>query len=168
MHSIINYINEMIFRFLPETRFFKFKQILCQIAGLELGDNIKICSSVRFLGQGKIKIGSNTWIGPATMIISTAEVKIGENVDIAPRVYIGTGTHEMGTDGIRMAGKGTKKSVIVGDGTWIGTGAIILPGVTIGRMCIIAAGSLVNKDINDNTIVGGVPAKVIKNLLTNA
>lgn len=66
-----------------------------------------------------------------------------------------------------MAGKGIKKDVVIGSGTWIGTGAIILPGVTIGKMCIIAAGAVVNKDVPKNTMVGGVPAKVIKILKDN-
>lgn len=168
MQSIINYINSLIFTFLPETRFFKFKNFLYKIAGVKLDNNIRICSSVRILGGGKLFIGENTWIGPETLIISTSGIWIGKNVDIGPRVYIGTGTHEIGKDNIRMAGKGLKQDVKIGNGTWIGTGAIILPGVTIGDMCIVAAGSVVNKDIGENTLVGGVPAKTIKNLKVNA
>lgn len=167
MRSLINYIITLIIKVLPETRLFKFKNRLYQIYGLQLKENIKICSSARFLGVGNISIGSDTWIGPEVLMVSTSNISIGENVDIAPRVYIGTGTHEIGVDGLRMAGKGIKKDVVIGSGTWIGTGAIILPGVTIGKMCIIAAGAVVNKDVPKNTMVGGVPAKVIKILKDN-
>ena len=56
------------------------------------------------------------------------------------------------------------KPVVIGDDVWIGTNAVILPGVTIGSHCVVAAGAVVTKDIPDHTLVGGVPAKVIKNI----
>jgi acetyltransferase-like isoleucine patch superfamily enzyme len=59
------------------------------------------------------------------------------------------------------------KSIIIGDDVWIGANAVILPGVTIGNHCVIAAGAVVTKDVPDNTLVGGVPAKVIKYLTAN-
>ncbi|TVZ47790.1 acyltransferase [Olleya sp. Hel_I_94] len=118
MRSLINYIITLIIKVLPETRLFKFKNRLYQIYGLQLKENIKICSSARFLGVGNISIGSDTWIGPEVLMVSTSNISIGENVDIAPRVYI-------------------------------------------------AAGAVVNKDVPENTMVGGVPAKVIKILKDN-
>jgi acetyltransferase-like isoleucine patch superfamily enzyme len=54
--------------------------------------------------------------------------------------------------------------VVIGDDVWIGANAVILPGVTIGRHCVVAAGAVVTKDVPDNTVVGGVPAKVLKTL----
>ena len=54
--------------------------------------------------------------------------------------------------------------VVIGDDVWIGANAVILPGVTIGRHCVVAAGAVVTKDVPDNTVVGGVPAKIIKKL----
>ena len=164
MKTYISYINSLIFRLLPETRWFGFKRFSIRLMGVNIGENVRVSSSVRIIGNGNLSIGDNTWIGPETMIVATSNISIGENVDIAPRVYIGTGTHEIGTDGHRMAGKGIEKDVKIGSGTWIGTGSIILPGVTIGPMCIIAAGSVVNKDVKDNTLVGGTPAKMIKQL----
>lgn len=57
-----------------------------------------------------------------------------------------------------------RKPIIIGDNTWVGVRVTILPGVTIGNYCVVAAGSLVNKDVSDYTVVAGVPAKVIKHL----
>ena len=57
--------------------------------------------------------------------------------------------------------------VVISDDVWIGANAVILPGVTIGRHCVIAAGAVVTKDVPDNTLVGGIPAKVIKQLTVN-
>ena len=63
----------------------------------------------------------------------------------------------------RIFGSGhEKKKVVIGDDVWIGANAVILPGVTIGEGSVIAAGSIVNKDVEPFSIVGGVPAKVIK------
>ena len=59
------------------------------------------------------------------------------------------------------------KPVVIGDDVWIGANAVILPGVTIGRHCVVAAGAVVTKDVPDNTVVAGVPAKVIKTLTSN-
>ena len=58
----------------------------------------------------------------------------------------------------------TTKPIIIGDDVWIGANAVILPGVTIGKHCVVAAGAVVTKDVPDNTIVGGVPAKEIKKI----
>ena len=164
MRPIINYLNSLFIPLLPETRFFKLKRFLLKLAGITVGDNTRVTSSVKVLSQGNLTIGGNTWIGPETLIMSTSNIHIGNNVDIAPRVYIGNGTHELGVDGIRRAGKGVSKDISIGDGTWICTGAVILPGVTIGKMCVIAAGAVVGKDVEDNTLVGGIPAKLIKKL----
>jgi acetyltransferase-like isoleucine patch superfamily enzyme len=54
--------------------------------------------------------------------------------------------------------------VVIGDDVWIGANAVILPGVTIGRHCVVAAGAVVTKDVPDNTVVGGIPAKVLRTL----
>ncbi|WP_452218516.1 acyltransferase [Lacinutrix undariae] len=164
MRPIINYFNSLIIPLLPETRCFVFKRFLLRLAGVVIGDNTSVTSSVKMLGVGNLVIGSNTWIGPETLIMSTSNIYIGNNVDIAPRVYIGNGTHELGVDGVRMAGKGISKDISIGTGTWICTGAIILPGVTIGKMCVVAAGAVVSKDVKDNMLVGGIPAKYIKEL----
>ncbi|MEE1084340.1 MAG: DapH/DapD/GlmU-related protein [Paludibacteraceae bacterium] len=72
-------------------------------------------------------------------------------------------SHVIG-DETKRAGRGTYGNIIIGDGTWIGARSTILSGVSVGKGCIIAAGSIVNKDVPDNTMVGGVPAKIIKRL----
>lgn len=72
-------------------------------------------------------------------------------------------THDIGLSDKR-AGRATYYGIGVGEGTWIGGRSTILPGVNIGKGCIIAAGSVVTKDVPDNTMVGGVPAKQIKEL----
>ena len=90
-------------------------------------------------------------------------VTIGDNVDIGPEVTFQTGGHEIG-DKDRRAGKGALYAQSVGDGTWIGGRATILKNTAIGSGSVVAGCACVTKDVPDNVIVGGVPAKIILNL----
>lgn len=166
MNSKLIYLYNIIRLILPETSLFKLKNLFLRWAGANIGAKVRICSSAKIVGNGNLLIGSDTWIGLDVLILSSegVTIEIGDNVDIAPQVFIGTGTHELSSDGSRVAGKGASKSIQIGNGTWIGARAVILPGVKIGKMCMIAAGSLVNKDVPDYTMVGGVPAKEIRKL----
>lgn len=92
-----------------------------------------------------------------------AAITIGELVAIGPQVMILTTTHEIGTTK-RRSSYFHSLPVTVGDGVWLGARSTILPGVTIGEGAIVAAGALVNKDVPPNTLVAGVPARVVKQL----
>jgi maltose O-acetyltransferase len=112
----------------------------------------------------KLSVDDNTFIGHETLIEGgDALVKIGKNIDIAPRCTIITGTHEIG-DSTHRAGRGKSERIIIGDGTWVGANSTILGGVCIGQGCVIAAGSLIHENIDDNRLVAGVPAKTIRKL----
>ena len=91
------------------------------------------------------------------------EVKIGNNVLFGPNVQIYTATHPIDTE-LRIALQEYAKPIEIGDNCWIGGGAIILPGVRIGKNSIIGSGAVVTKDIPDNVIAAGNPAKIIKKL----
>jgi len=108
-----------------------------------------------------ISIGNNSAIGEYCRI--RANVKIGNDVMMSPGVQIITENHNYKNLEVPMRLQGqTKKSVIIGNDVWIGTNAIILPGVTIDDHVIIGAGSVVTKNIPKNAIVGGNPARIIK------
>ena len=164
LHPLRIYLAQRIIHLLPETRFFTVKRTIYRWCGLKIGYNVRICSSVTIGGCGEITIGDNTWIGLQTMIESGCRIEIGANVDIGPRVYIGTGTHEITPEGSHIAGKGIQKPVFIGDGSWIGANATILPGMTIGQKAIIAAGGVVTHNVPNSTIVAGVPAKIIRHI----
>ena len=82
-----------LLKLLPETRCFSIKRSLLRLVGYEIGHDVRVCSSARFLGAGHIILKEGTWIGHESMLVSTSLISVGAKVDIAPKVYIGTGTH---------------------------------------------------------------------------
>lgn len=110
-----------------------------------------------------IKLGKNFYANHGLVILDGAQVSFGDDVMIAPGVLISTATHPL--DPIkRTKGLETANPISVGNKVWIGMGAKILDGVTIGDNAVIAAGAVVNKDVAANTVVAGVPASVVKTI----
>lgn len=112
---------------------------------------------------GDIVIGDHTRIGIHNTIIGP--VCIGSHVNLAQGVTITALNHCFEDTTKRIDEQGiTTKSVVIGDDVWIGANAVVLPGVTIGNHCVVAAGAVVTKDVPGNSLVGGVPAKLIKQI----
>lgn len=156
----------IIVRFLPETRFFDYKASLLRWCGLKVGKRVRVCSSVRILGDGGMEIGDDVWIGPATLIMTCkgAQISIGNHCDIAPQVTILTGSHEIDVEGTEnIAGRGVVASTTIGRGCWVGARSVILPGVTLSERTLVGAGAIVTLSINrSNCMIAGVPARLIK------
>lgn len=128
-----------------------------------LGSNVAIRDNVRIGGNGVCYIGNNTAINSYTLIACYQSITIGSNVMIAPYVYILDIDHKYESIDVPIANQGYNiASVTIGDDVWIGTNVIITKGVTIGQGSIIAANSLVNKDVEEYSIYGGTPAKLLK------
>lgn len=112
---------------------------------------------------GDVTIGDYTRIGIHNTIIGP--VCIGNHVNLAQGITITALNHNFEDASKRIDEQGiSTKPVVIGDDVWIGANAVILPGVTIGSHCVVAAGAVVTKDVPDNCVVGGVPAKVIKKI----
>lgn len=112
---------------------------------------------------GDVTIGDYTRIGIHNTIIGP--VCIGNHVNLAQGITITALNHNFEDSSKRIDEQGiSTKPVVVGDDVWIGANAVVLPGVTIGSHCVVAAGAVVTKDVPDHTLVGGVPAKIIKNI----
>ena len=143
------------------TSHFEQKRKLLNSIGFEIGENTKIVGPIEC--SGKVIIGSNCWIGKNFKVNGNGTVTIGDNCDIAPEVTFQTGGHLIG-NADRRAGDGLIFSQKVGDGTWIGGRTTILNNTSIGKSCVIAGCTCVIKDVPDNALVGGVPAKLIRML----
>lgn len=110
---------------------------------LTFGKNVFINSCCQFQDQGGITIGDGTLVGPKTVIATlNHHMNPNKRANLLP------------------------KRVVIGKNVWIGANVTILPGVTIGDGAVIAAGAVVSKDVESNTVVGGVPAKLIKHIET--
>ncbi|SDJ78264.1 maltose acetyltransferase domain-containing protein [Sediminibacillus albus] len=110
-----------------------------------------------------IHIGENFYANFDCTILDACEVRIGDNCMLAPGVHIYTATHPINPVE-RNSGAEFGKPVTIGDNVWIGGRSIINPGVTIGNNVVIASGAVVVKDVPENVVVGGNPAKVLKEI----
>ena len=146
---------------LAGTRFFPAKRSLLRSIGYEIGENTKIVGPI--YNTGTLRIGANCWIGCNLTVHGNGTVTIGDNCDIAPDVTFLTGGHQMG-DHSRRAGKGESYHITVGSGVWIGGRVTLLLNTSIGDGSMIAACACVPKDVPADTMVAGVPAKVMKEL----
>lgn len=114
------------------------------------------------IGEG-LKIGNHSNIGPYAYIGCSGYIEIGNNVMISPRVSIYAENHVFSRTDIPMKAQGvTKQFVKIEDDCWIAANSIILAGVTIGKGSVVAAGSVVSKDVPPYSVVAGVPAVIIK------
>ncbi len=114
------------------------------------------------IGEG-LRIGNNSSIGPFAYIGCSGFIDIGDNVIMGPRVGIFAENHHFDNLKIPIREQGVKRSFVkINDDCWIASNVVILAGVTIGRGCVIASGSVVTKDIPPFSVVAGIPAKVVK------
>ncbi len=112
---------------------------------------------------GDVMIGDHTRIGLHNTIIGP--VKIGSHVNLAQGITVTALNHNFDDTEKRIDEQGVStKPVTIEDDVWVGANAVILPGVTIGNHCVVAAGAVVTKDVPPHSLVAGVPAKVIKNI----
>lgn len=130
----------------------------------QLGEGSVIYPGVRVTYPAHIVIGHEVSIagGVSLQASSQGHITVGDRCAVAAYVRIVTATHN--PDVLPVTAVGINKSVTIGDDVWIGTGAIILPGVRVGDGAIIAAGAVVAKDVPADGLAGGVPARVIKSL----
>jgi len=136
-------------------------------SGVVVGEQIWLnAKDDRGDGLPTLRIGDGTYIGRLAQINAWRSVTIGKHVLIADRVFISDADHQYADANtpIRLQGDAFLGAVSLQDGCWIGVGAVILPGVTIGRNAVVAANAVVTRDVPDRTVVGGIPAEVIKQL----
>lgn len=110
-----------------------------------------------------IQIGKNFYVNFNAIFLDVCPIKIGDNCMFGPNVQLYTATHPINPIE-RNSGYEYGKPITIGNNVWIGGGAIVYPGVSIGDNSIIAAGAVIVKDVPNNVIVGGNPAKVIKEI----
>jgi acetyltransferase-like isoleucine patch superfamily enzyme len=129
---------------------------------MRVGDDFKVWSGHRktlISGWGKIRFGDRCFVNVGSTIIAVEEIVVGDDVAFANEVYV------MDSDSHGVEGRPHRQAPVrIGDGCWIGARAMILPGVTIGKRVLVAAGAVVTKDVPDDSLVAGNPARVVRAL----
>jgi acetyltransferase-like isoleucine patch superfamily enzyme len=116
-----------------------------------------------------VRIGDRCLIGRGSGIVAHYSITIGDDVWTGHHVYVTDQNHGYEDLGVPISRQSApEKKVVIGDGSWIGHGSVILPGVTIGRHVVIGANSVVSRDIPDYCVAVGAPAKVIRRYIDGA
>lgn len=138
--------------------FFSVRYFICKyLYGLKIGNSVLHMGVIMF-SPWKIKIGDNVLIHFDCFLDGRGEIEFGDNIDVSFGVKIFSEQHDLDSDMYDAVAK----KVTVGDNAVLGSYSIILPGVSIGEGAVVAAGSVVSRDVEPYTVVGGVPAKKIK------
>ena len=133
-------------------------------AAVILGEKSVLKESALLLAtSGQIRIGSRSAVGRGSELVANGgRILMGDDVRIAANCFLSTANHRFDDPSRTIASQGVVvRDVVIEDDVWIGFGACVLPGVTVGRGSIIGAGAVVTKDVPSGTIVGGVPARPI-------
>lgn len=135
------------------------------VKNISVGQFFRVCPFVKFFSEnnGNIVIGSNFFANYNCFIYSKEnDIIIGDNCLLGPDVTIINSNHSIDKNQLIREQSDINLPIVIGNDVWIGAKAVILAGVTIGDGAVIAAGAVVTKDVDAYTVVGGIPAKKIK------
>lgn len=141
-----------------------FRRFVYRFCGVKIGSGSAIHMGAVFYNPKNISIGKDSIIGENSVLDGRDKLLIGDHVDIASEVMIYNGEHDINDENF----KASFAPVVIEDYVFIGPRVIILPGVKIGKGAVIGAGAVVTKDVDEFTIVGGVPAKLIGDRLNKS
>jgi len=152
---------------LPSATFGWLRPILYCAIGIKIGRRCRIFGKLDITGQGRvlsnIRIGEQCMLTTPLFLNASAPITIGDRVGIGHHVVIITDSHDM-QDPDNRCGPGHALPVTIENGVWIGARVTILPGVTLRRGSVVAAGSVVASDVPEDALVGGSPARTIRRL----
>ncbi len=142
--------------------FYWIRYKVCKKILLECGIDVVIKNRCYFGNGSKLKVGNYSQLGQNSRL--GGPIEIGDYVMMGPDVVIMGVTHDVSNPKKNMIDEtnpSIEDPVHIGDNVWLGTRVVILPGVTLGNNCIVGAGAVVTKSFSDNSVIGGVPAKII-------
>lgn len=158
VYSIVQDIVLMVLRWSGYIPFHSFRKFMYRLAGVQIGQGSSIHMWCNFYDPKNVSIGEDTILGDHAFLDGRAPLKIGNHVAFASSVMIYNSHHDVDDPEF----KAIQKPVVIEDYVFVGPRAIILPGVTIGRGAVVAAGAVVTRDVEPFTVVGGVPAVEIR------
>ena len=137
----------------------EYDEILKELFGENLGENSRVMAPISGAALDKLVIGDNVFINSNCLAMARGGITIEDDVMLAANVQLLSNNHDEYSRNVLLC-----KPIHIKKGAWIGAGATILPGVTIGEYAIVGASAVVTKDVGDYEVVAGVPAKVMKTL----
>ena len=150
---------------MPHLCFNYLRTTIWRAAGLKVGDRSRIMGRLHVTGSGawqnRLAVGADTFLTGPVRIDLDASVSIGDRVRIGHDVMLLTVNHEIG-DSEQRCSANFARPIIIGDGAWLASRCIILPGVSIGKGAVVAAGAVVTRDVPPDTMVAGAPARVVR------
>lgn len=168
----------LVKRFVPMVRDLTFNTLLAlplvparvrvaafRLCGMRIGARTSVYPMC-FFGGTDITIGADSFVSYKCVLDNLAPITIGEKCQLAMETMLCTSTHVIGDSSMR-SGARADAPIVVGDGCWLGTRVTVLPGVTIGSGCMIAAGAVVTSDCEPNGLYAGIPARRVRDLSEN-
>ncbi|WP_295610406.1 DapH/DapD/GlmU-related protein [uncultured Methanobrevibacter sp.] len=140
----------------------EYDEILKELFGDNLGENSRVMAPISGAALDKLVIGDNVFINSNCLAMARGGITIEDDVMLAANVQLLSNNHDEYSRNVLLC-----KPIHIKKGAWIGAGATILPGVTIGEYAIVGASAVVTKDVGDYEVVAGVPARVMKTLDKN-
>jgi len=159
-------LDDVVFNFvmnlLPDNKFVNsgVRPRLARILGLKCGSECQIRKNIYFEGHRRIVLGNNVHLNRQSYLDGGGGLIIEDNVRFGPQAMLMAGTHEIGDPRMRM-GEALPKQIRVGEGCWIGARVTVTAGVTLGKGCVVSAGSVVQRSMPPNYIVAGNPARPV-------
>lgn len=145
----------------------RLRAAVLRLAGFQIGAGTVFWGRPTITGSGnlyrRLIIGRECWINAGCFFDLGERITIGDRVAFGQQVMLLTNAHEIAGPG-RRAGNLFPRPITIHDGAWVSTRATVLPGVTIGSGAVVAAGAVVTRDVPANTMVGGIPARPMRNL----
>lgn len=137
----------------------EYDRLVSELFTGNIGEGSRVMPMVNVVRGNSVRIGRNVVVMNNCLFMAAGGITIEDDVLVAANVQLISNNHDLQDHQIL-----TCKPVRLKRNCWIGAGATILPGVTVGENAVVAAGAVVSKDVEDNTVVGGVPAKLIKRI----
>ncbi|MFV8336881.1 putative colanic acid biosynthesis acetyltransferase [Flavobacterium sp. RSP29] len=154
-----NVTSLFFFRPFSSRLFRKWRVFILKCFGAKIEWSSHIYSSVRIWAPWNLEIGANSSLGPEVDCYNQGMIRIGTNTVISQKAYLCASSHDYTQQSFPLV----LRPIKIGDGVWIAAAAFVGPNVNIGDHAVIAARAVVIKDVDENAIVGGNPAKLIKN-----
>lgn len=153
-----NVVRLLLFRPFAARLFKKWRVLVLKCFGAKIEWSSHVYASVKIWAPWNLEMGSNSTFGPKVDCYNQGKISIGAHTIISQKTYLCASSHDYTKKNFPLI----LKSIQIGNGVWVATDVFVGPGVIIGNKAVIAARAVVVKNVEENTIVGGNPAKIIK------